>query len=207
MRKRQKRHGEFLSELTPVCLTAAQQVWADLTDPGDVMGVAWSPKYRAWRAYLHVDRRQVHHSLHQTKEAAIAARRQAEFEFCRSTATREQVQQWYPAAALRRHHRAPKVAARKTALLRAGRVMREVSRLVNRASAVWPEDETGRGRSPMGRDMERLVGLRVGQVLALAEYLRMTGDLRVEDIETGMLQEVNRILRYDIYVTKTTKKW
>jgi len=137
----------FLTELTPVGLTVEQQVTCDLTDSEDVMGVAWSPKYRAWRAYLHIGRKQVHHSLHETKASAVSARRQAEVEFCRSTVTREQVQQWYPAAALRRHHRAPKVAVRKKALLRVGSVMKDVSRLVNRAAAAWPEDEMGRVRS------------------------------------------------------------
>lgn len=188
----------FLRELTPFGLTVEQQVEADLTDSEDVMGVAWSPKYRAWRAYLHIGSKQVHHSLHQTKASAVSARRQAEVEFCRSTVTREQVQQWYPAAALRRHHRAPKVAVRKKALLRVGSVMKDVSRLVNRAASAWPEDETGRVRSPMGRDEERLVGLRLGQAIALAEYLRMTGDLRVEEIEEGMRGEVARILRYKV---------
>jgi hypothetical protein len=188
----------FLRSLTPVSLTAEQEVVSDLTDTGDVMGVAWSPKYRAWRSYLHIGQKQVHHALHETKAQAIAARRSAEVEFCRSTVTREQVKEWYPAAAFRRHHRAPKVAVRKRALLRAGTVMREVSRLVNRAVAEWPEDETGRRRSPMTRSEELSFGRRIGQVLALAEYLRMTGDVRIEEIEAGMREEVGRIVKYKV---------
>jgi hypothetical protein len=188
----------LLRELSPVRLTTEQKVVADLTDSDDVMGVAWSPKYRAWRAYLHIGRKQVHHSLHQTKASAVSARRQAEVEYCRSTVTREQVSEWYPQASFKRFHRAPKVAVRKKALLRAGRVLRDVARLVSRAASVWQEDETGRARSPLSRVDERELGRRIGQVLALAEYLRMTGDVRLEEIEEGVREEVGRILRYEV---------
>jgi|GEM_PF-1691233 len=193
-----KTGSAFLESLTPVSLTAEQQLAAELTDSGDVMGVAWSPKYRAWRAYLHVGQKQVHHSLHETKASAIEARKAAEVRFGSSTMTMEQVSEWYPKASFRRHHRAPKVAVRKKALLSAGRVMRDVSSLVNRAAKVWPEDKTGRRRSPMTRDEERSFARRLGQVLAIAEYLRMTGDVRVEEIEAGMREEVGRILRYQV---------
>ncbi len=188
---------KFLTELTPIGMTAEQEAVCTLTDTDDIQGVAWSPKYRAWRAYLHVGRKQVHHSLHQTKAAAIEARREAERRYGKPP-SKEEIVEWIPAAAFRRHHRAPKVAVRKRALLRAGRVMRDVARLVNRASAAWPEDEDGRRCSPMTRKEEVSLARRIGQVLALVEYLRMTGDLRIEEVEDGMRIEVQRLLKHQV---------
>ena len=188
----------FLTELTPVGLTVEQEVVCDLTDTEDVMGVAWSPKYRAWRAYLHIGLHQVYHGLFQTKAEAVTARRDAERKFCRSTMTKEQVKEWYPAASFRRHHRAPKVTVRRRALVRCGTVMREVSRMVNRAEASWPDEDAGRRHSPMTGQEERTLARRIGQVLALAEYLRMTGDVRVEEIEAGMREEAGRIVKYKV---------
>jgi hypothetical protein len=184
----------FLTELTPVALTVEQEVVCTLTDTKDVLGVAWSPKYRKWRAYLHVGQVQVHHSLHELKSDAIAARHSAEVKFLRSNVTAEQVKEWYPSASFRRTHRAPKVAVRRRALVRCRSVIREMSRLVSRAAATWTDEDAGRRRSPMKGEDERAFGRRIGQLMALAEYLRMTGDVQVSEIEEGMLSEVERLV-------------
>jgi hypothetical protein len=182
----------LLHELAPLEVSVGREVVAVMTDMEEVQGVAWSPKYRRWRAYLHVGRVQVHHSLHGTKAEAIEARREAEREFG-SAPSRERLREWLPRAAFRRVHRAPKVSVRRGALLRAGRVMREVARLVHQVSADWPEEGV-RCRLLMSGAQERLFARRIGQLLALAEYLRITGDVRLEEVEAGMREEVGRIV-------------
>jgi hypothetical protein len=187
----------FLSGMTPVRITVEQTVVAKMTDVDDIQGVAWSPKYRAWRAYKHVGRVQVHHSLHETKSAAIDARKEADRKFGKSP-SKEQIKEWIPAAAFRRVHRAPKVAVRKRAVLRCRSVMTSLNRLVVSVSRKWPEDEGARRKSPMEHGDKVRLARGIGQILALAEYLRMTGDLRIEDIEDGMTGEVQELVKYKI---------
>lgn len=184
----------LIESLTPVGLTVEQDVVATLTDADDIQGVAWSPKYRAWRAYKHIGRVQVHHSLHETKEAAIAARKEADRLFG-SGPSKEKIKEWIPTAAFRRVHRAPKVAVRKRAVLRCRSVMTALNRLVVSASKKWPEDEGDRRTAPMEHRDEVRLARGIGQLMALAEYLRMTGDIRIDDIEAGMKEEVQQLVK------------
>jgi hypothetical protein len=180
-------------EIAPLSLTTEQDVVAKMTDTDDIQGVAWSPKYRAWRAYKHIGRVQVHHSLHDTKEAAIEARRAADKKYG-SGPSKELIKEWLPSAAFRRVHRAPKVAVRKRAVLRCRSITTSLNRLVAKVSRTWPEDEGARRKSPMEHGDEVRLARGIGQLLALAEYLRMTGDLRIDDIEAGMKDEVQKLV-------------
>jgi hypothetical protein len=183
------RHKPVLNETTgvmPVSLPTMQKVEAAMVDTVDVQGVAWSPKYRAWRAYLHVGPKQVYHSLHQCKVDAIAARRRAEVEFGKPPAN--DVINNLPGA-FKRFHKAPKVERRREAVDR----IRLSARAINRVRIA--EEIAGRKvYAPMLKDDQIRLGLSIGRVLALFEYLALTGDVSVQDVERGMQEEVKKLV-------------
>lgn len=176
-----RKENVFLTELTPVRLATVDQVEASMVDTDDVRGVAWSPKYGAWRAYLHVGRKQVHHSLHASKSEAIAARREAEKRFGTPDIPVEVKEM---PGAFRRFHKAPKHTIRQAALrVLAGssKELQQVARLV----------DFERSRKIPMREKLRL-SRQIGRALAMVEYLTLTGDVSVEEIERGMQDEAKR---------------
>jgi hypothetical protein len=160
-----------------------------MVDTEHVRGVAWSPKYHAWRAYLHVGRKQVHHSLHETKEAAIAARRAAELRYW-GFAMPERLKLDKPGM-FKRFNRAPKRTDRYGAVAGVMMVGWSINKIVKDTSGKWAEYPDR--RSPLPRSDEEQLGRAIGRLLAFTEYLIMTGDLRVDDIQAGMATQARQI--------------
>ena len=177
-----KKKGLESLVMVPELFTAEVDSRVVMVDPKDVRGVAYSPKYRAWRAYLHKGSKQVHHSLHGSKEAAVKARRAAEVQFG-DTVIPEELRD--KPGMFRRFNRAPKNTDRFGAVTSVGGVASIIRSDVKKASETWA-GRADRRRSPLLRVDEKKLGRNIGMMLALVEYLVMTGDLRVSDIKAGL---------------------
>ena len=164
------------TQLPQVGLAVAAEVEIDLSDKDPVVGVAYSPKRRLWRAYLHRGKKQVFHAWRETKSEAVAARLGAELRFAQqggATASGSGV-------VFERKIRAPGYR----------NFDRTLKHLALSLSVVYRAQSTvslfGLKEVLDGEVAQRRLGCGVGELLAVVELLVLDGAVIAQDVEDGM---------------------
>jgi hypothetical protein len=141
-----------------------------MVDKENVIGVAYSPKFRKWRAYLHVGNKQVFHKLCASKDEAITERHKAEVRFQCSV-------KQLPNQRFQRVIKAPKYQNTE----------KNLYNLTNAAKAIAKETKID-----VSKKHDRFVlGKKIGKFIALVDLLVMEGAVTRNVIEIGMREEVN----------------
>jgi hypothetical protein len=170
----------FFEGVSPVVTPATAKTRAEMEDENPVRGVAWSPDYHQWRAYLHIGNRQVFHCLRPTKEAAIEARRAAEKRFSNPSIPKAIADM---PGAFKRFNRGPKLERRRQVFNRVTKLSLGISTMISTAVSV--KDLV----CILTTKDRHAVGEMVGRLLVSLQYLSLTGDLLINDIEAGMRAE------------------
>ena len=143
-----------------------------------VPGVAWSPRYRKYRAYLHQGRKQVFHKLCDTFVEACQARADAETRFGSALPSLAPFSRELHAPAWFRLERAlQKVRDCSTALSYDAK-WAAVRGLNHRGN----EERSNRTKLPYRKKL----GYSIGGLITVVSQLVMAGELKMADIEDGM---------------------
>jgi hypothetical protein len=177
-----KKKGVEALVMLPELFNTAVDSRVVMVDQHPVKGVAWDPKKGLWRAYLHKGKKQVYHSYHEQKEYAVEARLAAEARFGDTAVPKELEAK---PGMFKRFNRAPKLTDRFGSIMSVSMVADTLHLKLRKASNGWSDDDQRR-RSPLRTAERAEFGRSFGMLLALGEYLIMTGDLRVPDIKAGM---------------------
>lgn len=182
---RKDRPARF-GELSPEALPVSPESKASLASPKPIrQGVCWSPIYRCWRAYLHVGQKQVFHGLYDGYQEACSARHQAEVRFGRmGDVVGKQIRAGQKPDYRVRWHRAPKPGDRRKELRRLQLLFREAAETLDR--------QVDR-RTILSEPDRQHVGQVIGGMLALIEWLTLTGDVLTADVRGAMFREAKRL--------------
>ena len=143
-----------------------------MIDNKNEIGVAYSPRLRKWRAYLHIGRKQVYHGVFETKGDAVDARKAAELKYGSFTAR-------IPAPIDRfdRKNRAPKYLNSDRNLMHLTKTAAGVAGTV--------------GKIQIRRRADRAtLAKRIGSMIAIVDLLVMEGLVLRDEIEAGIREKV-----------------
>jgi hypothetical protein len=150
-------------------------------------GVTYSEKYQCYRAYLHIGQKQVAHGLYDTKNEAIAARKQFEMQHHNERGPSVVMSEIAGKPGYQgKTHLAPKTQERRAAVDRLRWMLRD-------AAMVIEQGKTERRTIIMGSH-RRMLGRLLGGVMAQLEYLTNTGEVLLADMQPAMRDEARRLL-------------
>jgi len=182
MSKPKKLHGA-LTYIEQGKLSVSTEVEIDLMDKDPVVGVAFSPAKRKWRAYLHQGRKQVFHGYYDTKIEAISARNNAVKELATGGATKKVYQPFS------RIVKAPRYRNMERNLVH---LFEEASEVIHMTSKIIRFGLKDRKKGQELSNQQRM-GREIGNLLTMVELLVMAGDVLPADIEEGMRQKVEKL--------------
>ena len=169
---RKRKNPEATVHLAPLSLSTQELVQCKMVDTEVIEGVAYSPRYRKWRAYLHVGRKQVYHRLCETKEAAIEARREALMAYHRISSAHTKGD-----GAASRINRAPK-------LINKGRAVTRLS--VSAQNLLRSSELMTISKTADRVDLSR----KIGSLIVFVDLLVLQGVVSTKEIEEGMKVQV-----------------
>lgn len=154
-----------------------------LVDSDDVEGVSYSPKRRKWRAYVHIGKRQVFHKWCDGKLEAIEERRKAMVTYQQSTAKTS------GGPPFPRKIRAPRYRNLDRTLQLLDNAMIGMRTYKCRIQAFGLKKNDAATEYTNGE----MLGLKIGEVIALVDLLVLDGAVKAEDIDTGMAEMVEQL--------------
>lgn len=182
-----KRRPKLTATMYSMSISKAKEIEIALSDKRPaVPGVAWSPKYRKYRAYHHQGKKQVFHKLCETFGEACQAKADA-------------VKRFGPAlpnvAPFSRELHAPARFRLENALRKLEMQAALVRSVTNFAASKGLKHHGFREKSNRKElSMRRELGHRVGGLITIADQLLMAGELKIADIEEGMTSMAQKLV-------------